>query len=57
MCRCRIVNCVGGILLGAAVAFAQESQEQAKLLTLIAKIDGKVEFDPKHPKRVIAIDV
>jgi hypothetical protein len=36
---------------------SQETPEQDAALALLAKIDGKVKFDPEHPKRVIAIDI
>ena len=47
----------GGFLLASAVARPQETPEQADALALLSKIDGKVKFDPAHPKRVIAIDI
>ena len=36
---------------------AQDEKAQQDALALLAKIDGKVKFDPAHPKRVIAIDI
>ena len=55
-CRTK-VGAWGLMLFVAALATGQETAEQAELLAQLAKLDGKVKFDPAHPKRVIAIDV
>lgn len=55
---CNVLCGVGGLMLCAAVLVpAQESPEQTDALALLAKLDGKVRFDPAHPKRVIGIDI
>lgn len=41
----------------ASISLAQETPEQADAVAAFAKIDGKVKFDPAHPKRVISIDL
>ena len=44
-------------LLAPSTTSPQESSAQADALAILAKIDGKVKFDPAHPKRVSAIDI
>jgi hypothetical protein len=45
------------VLLAPSTASPQESSAQADALAMLAKIDGKVKFDPAHPNRVVAIDI
>jgi hypothetical protein len=39
------------------VQLENDEQAQQEALALLAKIDGKVKFDPAHPKRVVGIDI
>ena len=52
-----VVMAAGVALLAASFASSQETKDQQESLALLAKIDGKVKFDPMHPKRVVAIDI
>ncbi len=53
-------HCLIGVLAAIAAVGplpSAGSSERDAALAVIAKIDGKVKFDPQHPKRVIAIDI